>query len=165
VAERAAAFGMTVLGVAKPRLPRVEVRVADAGVELVPDRETLLGRSDFVSLHIPYEGEAVVNAEFLDLMQPGSILINTSRGDMVDEDALIAAMDTKNIRAGLDVYRDEPSQAQGEFHSKLAQHPNVYGTHHIGASTMQAQTAVADEVVAVIEAFGRGEARNQVNAA
>ena len=162
LAERARAFGMTVLGVAKPRLPRVDARIAEASIELVADRATLLGRSDFVSIHIPYEGEAVVDADFLDLMQPGSILINTSRGDMIDEEALIGAMDAKGIRAGLDVYRGEPSEARGEFHSKLAQHPNVYGTHHIGASTRQAQTAVADEVVAIIEAFERGEARNQV---
>ena len=102
-----------------------------------------------------------IDAEFLAHLRPGAILINTSRGEIIDEDALIEAMESKDIRAGLDVYLGEPA-ASGTFKSKLAQHPNVYGTHHIGASTAQAQNAVADEVIEIIEAFGRGAALHQV---
>jgi D-3-phosphoglycerate dehydrogenase len=118
-----------------------------------------------VSVHAPSTAGTVVDAAFLSNMQPGSILINTSRGELVDEPALIAAMNDKGIRAGLDVFRDEPGHAFGPFDSELAAHPNVYATHHIGASTAQAQAAVADEVVAIIEAFGRGKPRNVVGVA
>ncbi len=162
LAHRAAAFGMQVYGVAKERSAAAASRIADAGIILAADLDTLLATCDVVSVHTPYSGDVLVDAEFLGHMQPGSIFINTSRGELVDEDALIAAMEAKDMRAGLDLYRDEPAESSGPFHSKLASHPNVYGTHHIGASTAQAQTAVADEVIAIVEAFGRGEARNVV---
>ena len=162
VATRARAFGMAPHGLEKQREPKAEAKIIAAGIELVPDLESMLAGCDVISVHAPYTGEALVDAAFLDRMQPGSILINTSRGELVDEPALIAAMDAKGIRAGLDVFRDEPGHAFGPFHSELASHRNVYATHHIGASTAQAQTAVADEVVAIIEAFGRGEPRNAV---
>ncbi len=162
LAERAGAFGMRLVGVRKDRPEPVTARIAAAGVELVDDVPALLAACDVVSLHVPYTGSVVVDAAFLAQMQDGAILINTSRGEVVDEEALIAAMESKGIRAGLDVFRDEPGTATGPISSKLAQHPGVYGTHHIGASTAQAQTAVADGVVDVIAAFERGEARNQV---
>ncbi|MDH3731823.1 MAG: NAD(P)-binding domain-containing protein [Acidimicrobiia bacterium] len=162
LAYRAVAFGMDVFGVVKERSAAASSLIADAGIVLVADLEALLATCDVVSIHTPYAGDVVVDAEFLGHMRPGSILINTARGELVDEDALIAAMEAKDIRAGLDIFRDEPAAPSGPFHSKLASHPNVYGTHHIGASTAQAQTAVADEVIAIIEAFGRGEARNVV---
>ena len=81
------------------------------------------------------------------------MLINSSRGDLVDETALLEAMNTRGIRAGLDVYDNEPSTGEGAFHSEIAKHPNTCGTHHIGASTEQAQIAVADGVLRVIESF------------
>lgn len=165
LAHRAGAFGMDVYGVAKERSVTAASLIADAGINLAEDLETVLATCDVVSIHTPYSGEVLVDADFLEHMQPESIFINTSRGELVDEDALIAAMEAKGVRAGLDLYRDEPAQSSGPFHSKLASHPNVYGTHHIGASTSQAQTAVADEVIAIIEAFGKGEARNVVGVA
>jgi D-3-phosphoglycerate dehydrogenase len=72
-------------------------------------------------------------------------------------------MDGKGIRAGLDVYADEPSTGEGAFSSALASHPNTCGTHHIGASTDQAQTAVADGVLEVISAFIDGTVLHCVN--
>lgn len=165
LAHRAGAFGMDVYGVAKERSVTAASLIADAGINLAEDLKTLLATCDVVSVHTPYSGEVLVDADFLEHMQPESIFINTSRGELVDEDALIVAMEAKGIRAGIDLYRDEPAQSSGPFHSKLASHPNVYGTHHIGASTSQAQTAVADEVIAIIEAFGKGEARNVVGVA
>jgi D-3-phosphoglycerate dehydrogenase / 2-oxoglutarate reductase len=98
-------------------------------------------------------------------MPDGAILLNTSRGDIVDEAALLDAIESKGLRVGLDVYPDEPASGTAEWSSKLAQHPNVVGTHHIGASTGQAQRAVADGVVEIVEAFVRGEVLNCVNLA
>jgi D-3-phosphoglycerate dehydrogenase len=81
----------------------------------------------------------------------------------MDEAAVLKAIADKGIRLGLDVYPDEPTAGKGPFVSKLAQHPNVYGTHHIGASTEQAQRAIAAEVVAMLDDYARGEVRNCVN--
>jgi D-3-phosphoglycerate dehydrogenase len=72
-------------------------------------------------------------------------------------------MDEKGVRGGLDVYADEPAAGQSSFDSQLAMHANVYGTHHIGASTDQAQAAVADGVLEIIEAFGAGQVLHCVN--
>ncbi len=96
-------------------------------------------------------------------MRVGAILLNTARGDLVDGPALLEAMDTRGIRAGLDVWPDEPAQGAGEWTSPLGTHPNVVGSHHIGASTTQAQNAIAAGTVAVIEAYVRGRVVNCVN--
>lgn len=164
VAERAKAFGMTVLGERKPRSAAAEQRIRHAGVKLVNDRSALLEQSDVVSLHVPANADTkgLVDAEFLSAMKPGAMLINTSRGDVVDESALLAALHG-GLRAGLDVYANEPAGGAGEFVSEVAAHPNVVGTHHIGASTEQAQTAVARGVVDLVRVFGSGEVRDCVN--
>ncbi len=90
-------------------------------------------------------------------------MINTARGDLIDERALVRALESKDLRVGLDVYGDEPESSHGEFRSVLAKHKQVYGTHHIGASTVQAQTAVAEGVVEVILGFSDGRVINCVN--
>lgn len=165
-AERAAAFGMRVRGIAKPgRDPDAAGRIETVGIELVEDLPTLAGSCEVLSFHVPLNQDTrnLVNAELLARLPPGAIILNTSRGEIVDEEALIAAMDAKGIRAGLDVYRDEPTSGEATFDSALARHPNVYGTHHVGASTRQAQEAIADEVVAILEAFAAGEVRHCVN--
>ena len=166
VAERAAAFGIKVQAVRKPREAYVETRAAELGITLCASLEDLVSSSDIVSLHVPSSPETkhLVDAAFLHLMRPGSILLNTSRGDVVDEDALLAALED-GLRAGLDVYADEPGSGTAEWKSALAQHPNVVGTHHIGASTEQAQLATAAGVVEIVDAFTEGEARNCVNLA
>ncbi len=107
----------------------------------------------------------MVSADFLSRLRPGAVLVNTSRGDIVDEDALLAAIDEKGLWVGLDVFADEPAGGTAEFDSELARHPNVYATHHIGASTEQSQEAIADEVVAIVDDFARGVVRNCVNLA
>ena len=168
VAERARSFGMTVVAERKAdRRPDVEARIRSIGIRLVEDLDELVTESDIVSIHVPGGAatENLVDKRFLDLMKPGAILINTSRGEVVDEDALIAAMDSRGIRAGLDVYRDEPAGGEGEFTSELAAHPNVVGTHHIGASTQQAQDATSAGTVDVIEAYRTGDPVNCVNVA
>lgn len=165
-AERAGGFGMDVVAEAKPeRAKAVVQRAREAGITFVEDLDTVLATSDVVSLHVP-GGDAtthMVDAGFLARMRDGAILINTSRGDVVDEAALIEAMDSRGLRAGLDVFVEEPGPGVGEFDSLLAKHPSVVGTHHIGASTEQAQEAVADGTVDVIDAYRRGDIFDCVN--
>lgn len=166
LAERARAFGMQVAGPAKPgRTQQVRKRIKATGIKLVSDIPTLLASADIVSLHLPKSPDTagLVDAEFLAHMKDGAMLINTARGDLVDAAALIEAMDERGIRAGLDVWPDEPSVGSGEWHSELAQHPNVVGSHHVGASTMQAQAAIAAGAVRVIRKYAAGRVVNCVN--
>lgn len=166
VAQRARAFGIEVLVLEKPdRSPDVQARMEDLRIETVESLDELLPRCDIVSVHLPSKSSTagLVDRSFLARMKPGSILLNTSRGELVDEDALLEALEDKGIRAGLDVYADEPGSGTGEWTSRLAQHPHVVGTHHIGASTQQAQDAIADGVVEIIDAFVQGETPNCVN--
>ncbi len=166
VAERAAAFGVKVQTLAKPgRAAYVEARAVDLGIIMRGSLPELISTSDIVSLHVPSSPETrhLVDETFLSHMRPGSILLNTSRGEVIDEAALLQALDTGAVRAGLDVYEDEPGTSTAEWKSALAQHPNVAGTHHIGASTQQAQLAIAAGVVEIVDAFVAGEARNCVN--
>jgi D-3-phosphoglycerate dehydrogenase len=167
VAERAAAFGLQVRAIGKDRDEAAEERIRTLGIELVDSLEDLVATSDIVTIHVPAtsETESMIDARLLGGMKEGAILLNTSRGDIVDEGALMDAIETRGLRAGLDVYPDEPGSGATEWSSKLAQHPNVVGTHHIGASTAQAQKAVADGVVEIIDAFVHGEILNCVNLA
>jgi D-3-phosphoglycerate dehydrogenase len=167
VAERAASFGMLLFAQAKgSRSAHALTRLADLGIQLVPDLVTLASRVDVLSLHVPLTAETrgMVGAEVLDALRPG-ILLNTARAGLVDTDALLTRLDAGGISAGLDVFPDEPGTGAAEWHSPLAAHPRVVGTHHIGASTEQAQAAVVDGVEEIIAAFDRGELLNVVNSA
>ena len=166
VAHRASAFGIEVLALENPRRrPAVQARIEDLRIRTVASLEELLPVCDIVSLHLPSTPETtrLVDAGFLAMMRRGAILLNTARGDLVDEEALLAALDEHDLRAGLDVYANEPGTGRTEWSSPLAQHPRVVGTHHIGASTQQAQDAIAAGVVEIIDALAQGEARNCVN--
>ena len=166
VAERAFAFGLQIIMQSKPgRSEEVLEKMASLQIQTVATLQELAAASDIVTVHVPAVPSTrnLVNEDFLSHMREGSVFMNTSRGDVVDEKALIAAMNSKGIRAGLDVYADEPGASQGDFSSELAQHPNVYGTHHIGASTEQAQNAVADGVLEIIGEFQKNRIINQVN--
>jgi D-3-phosphoglycerate dehydrogenase len=140
-------------------------QISKLELQTVPDLPTLLACCDIVSLNVPAapETRGLVDSTFLAAVQPGTIILNTSRGDVIDEAALLKAMDEKDVRVGLDVYADEPAASQSAFDSQLAMHPNVYGTHHIGASTDQAQAAVADGVLEIIKAFDTGQVLHCVN--
>jgi D-3-phosphoglycerate dehydrogenase len=166
VAERASAFGIEVQSLARPgRSEYVATRAEELGVTMRGSIAELVSSSDIVSLHVPSSDDTrhLVDDSFLQLMRPGAILLNTSRGDVVDEGALLKALDAGAVRAGLDVYADEPSSGTGAWDSPLARHPSVVGTHHIGASTEQAQRAIAAGVTEVVDAFMSGEARHCVN--
>ena len=166
VAERARAFGMDVFAISKSgRSADAEQRIADAGIVQLASMDELLAQCDIVTLHMPATADTkgMVNDDFLGKMKDGAMLINTSRGDLVDETALLKAIDNKGIRVGLDVYNNEPGAGDSSFSSDIANHPGVCSTHHIGASTTQAQVAVSDGVLNVIAAYQNGEIKNCVN--
>lgn len=166
VAERARAFGMFVTALRREgRSVEVQSRIRSIGIRLVDDYDELLADANVVSIHVPKASDTtgLVDASFLSKMQDGAILLNTSRPDVVDEAALLQVLETKQLRAGLDVWPSEPSQKEGSFSSELGRHPRVIGTHHIGASTSQAQDSVSAGTIEVIEAYLRGRVINCVN--
>jgi D-3-phosphoglycerate dehydrogenase / 2-oxoglutarate reductase len=167
VAQRARAFGMKVRSLERDRDDEQDDTVADLGIDLVPDLESLLPECDFVSLHVPStEGtQGMVDRDFLALMRDGSCLVNTSRADVVVAEDLVEALDEKSMWAALDVFPDEPEVGEADYRSLLAKHPRVYGTHHIGASTEQAQEAIAKQVLKTIDGYCEGDVRNVVNLA
>jgi D-3-phosphoglycerate dehydrogenase len=163
VASRARAFGMRVIAWSRS-LTGEEAEAL--GVIYAQTPIEVAHHADAVTINVAANGETrhLVNAEFLAAMQPGAYLINTSRGSVVDEAALARAVAEKKIRVGLDVYQDEPAGATGEFAPAIVRAPGVYGTHHVGASTDQAQVAIAHEVIRVVQAFrDTGEVPNVVN--
>ncbi|MCY4176795.1 MAG: NAD(P)-binding domain-containing protein [Acidimicrobiaceae bacterium] len=164
-AQRAAACGLRIVTEDKPRSKAVRRRMAEIGVSPLADRRAVLAASDIVSLHVPADAStaAMVDAEFLSQMKPDAVLINTSRSDVVDEEALIEALDSTDMRAGIDVFADEPSAGAGPVDSALALHPKVTVTHHVGASTQQAQEAVAEGAVELIEHYRTGSIVDCVN--
>ena len=165
VAERAAAFGMKVITIARSRDAATEERIKELGIETVADLNAMAAASDIVTIHVPAGSSTkrMIDAAFLTRLRPGAVLINTSRGDVLDEEAVLAAIDGQGLRLGIDVFDAEPTDGTGSFESRLARHPAVYTTHHIGASTAQAQEAIAAEVVAMIGDYARGIVRNVVN--
>ena len=166
LAQRAKAFGIDVYVIGKTDRDAAMVEKIDSlGIHQAEDMDALVATCDILSFHVPSNDQTkgMINSEMLEKMQPGTIILNTARGEIIDEAALIAAMDAKGIRAGLDVYANEPGGGEGDFESDLAKHPNVYGTHHIGASTTQAQNAVSEGVIEVINAHQSGDVINCVN--
>jgi len=165
VAARARAFGMPVVAWSRSL---TEEAAAEIGVERRADLLDVARESDVVSVHVALKPETrgLVGADFFGAMREGAYFINTSRGEVVDQAALVSAMRSKNLRAGLDVFAAEPASATGEFADEIRSEPNLYGTHHVGASTDQAQEAIAAEAVRVIRVFKEtGRVPNVVNLA
>lgn len=124
--------------------------------------------ADIVTLHVAATPDTkhLANRAFFEAMSDGALFINTTRASVVDEEALAWAVDIKDLRVGLDVMVGEPSQKEGDFAHPLAGHPNVYMTHHIGASTQQAQNATAQEAARVVTTYDEtGSVPNCVNLA
>ena len=171
MARRATAFGMTTVvwsrrfgrdsAAAGAALPR------DVDVSVAPSPETVAAQSDVLSVHLALTPDTrhFVGASILERLRPGSLFVNTARAEIVDHAALAEAV-RRGIRAGLDVFPDEPSAGTGPFAPPVVALPNVYGTHHIGASTEQAQEAIAAEAVRVIRVYMEtGRVPNVVNLA
>jgi D-3-phosphoglycerate dehydrogenase / 2-oxoglutarate reductase len=162
---RARAFGMPV--VAWSRSLNLD-RAALLGVELKSSPNEVASAADVVSVHLALnpETKGLLGAEFFNSMREGAYFINTARGEVVDQAALAAAMKSRGIRAGLDVYAVEPTSATGAFQDDIVKEEGLYGTHHIGASTDQAQEAIAAETVRIVKEFkGTGKVPNVVNLA
>ena len=165
VAIRARAFAMKVQCFS--RQPSVEL-CAQLGVTPVDSIETLMRSSDVVSVHVPFgkTTKHLIGAEQLAWMRPDSILLHTSRGGVVDDAALLAAVKAGKLRAGLDVFEGEPADGKAEYRGLPAEHSDIYATPHIGASTEQAESAIADEVLRIIHDYvAQGVVHNTVNLA
>jgi D-3-phosphoglycerate dehydrogenase len=162
---RARAFGMPVVAWSRRLTPE---RAAALGVERKETPIDVARAADIVSVHVALKPEtrALIGADFFSAMRDGAYFINTSRGEVVDQEALVKALRERGIRAGLDVFAVEPAAATGEFTDEIAREANLYGTHHIGASTDQAQEAIAAETVRIIQTFKEtGRVPNVVNLA
>jgi D-3-phosphoglycerate dehydrogenase len=163
VVSRAKAFGMVVAAWSRS-LSRE--KAAALGVEHCSSPAEAASRAEVVSVHLAATPETanLIGRDFFDAMKPGAMFINTSRAEVVDHEELAKAVKEKGIRAGLDVFEGEPSGKEGAFQDPIGRMEGVYGTHHIGASTSQAQNAVADETVAIVrEYLESGRVRNCVN--
>lgn len=165
VAQRARGFELEVLAFSRSL---GEAQAKRHGVTRAASLEQIFRASDIVSLHVPASGSTkkMVTAELMDLMPKGAMLINTSRHDVVDNAALLERAKAGRLRVGTDVFVNEPEGKNGAFEDELGKLPNVYGTHHIGASTQQAQDEIAAAAVEAVRAFLlRGEILNAVNIA
>lgn len=165
VISRAQSFGMRVVAWSR----RLDERAAEAlGIERAASLPELFGRADAVTLHVALtpETRGLVGEAALGRLRPRALLVNTARAEVVDAAALRRAIAEKELRVALDVYEREPEQSVGVFDDELGRRPEVYGTHHIGASTDQAQEAIAEEAVRIVRSFvERGEVPNCVNLA
>jgi D-3-phosphoglycerate dehydrogenase / 2-oxoglutarate reductase len=167
VIQRAKAFDMNIIAWSRSL---TEQQARELGVGFGGnDRAALLqmlARCDAVSVHVALSAETrqLCNAEFFAAMKQGAYFINTSRGPVVDEAALREAAAAKGLRVGLDVYENQPGSPQAEFSSATLTIPGSSFTHHCGASTDQAQIAVAEEVVRLVRGYSQGgELENRVN--
>jgi D-3-phosphoglycerate dehydrogenase / 2-oxoglutarate reductase len=165
VITRARAFGLRVVAWSRSLTPE---KARQLGVERCDSVDDVFRQADILTLHLALKPDTrkLVNADRLALLKPNAILINTARGEVVDQAALRAALQGGKLRAGLDVFDPEPAAATADFSDPLLDLPNLYGTHHIGASTEQAQDAIAEEAIRIIQAFLKtGVVLNCVNLA
>lgn len=156
VARRASAFGMPVV---------IWSRSYTAGQK---SPEEVAARADVLTVHLALAKETrnIIGASILNRLKPGSYFINTSRAEVVDYAALADAVKQRDLRVGLDVFAGEPAESTAEFSDPLLQLPNVIGTHHIGASTEQAQEAIAAEAARIVREYKQtGKVPNVVNLA
>ncbi|MBC8066258.1 MAG: hydroxyacid dehydrogenase [Chlorobia bacterium] len=149
---RAKSFGMNVVAYSRWITPDI---AAALGIGRASSLEELAAMSDVVSVHVSLTSETKnsLGAKFFSKMKTGAYFVNTSRGEVVDQVSLLKAIEEKGILAGLDVFEDEPTGGEGDYQGVLKDNPNVYCTHHIGASTDQAQEAVAAETVRIVREY------------
>ncbi len=166
VAVRARAFGMKLQCFEpSPLSPELCEHFA---VTPLASLEALLRSSDVVSVHVPYNKSThhLIGADQLAWMRPGSVLLNTARGGVVDDQALLAAVQSGQLRAGLDVFEGEPADSKAEHRGLAAASPDIYATPHIGASTEQAEAAIAEEVLRIVHDYvAQGVVHHSVNLA
>lgn len=166
VVRRAHAFEMNVVGWSRSLTDELADELRLTRCQVV---EELAERCDILTVHVAAvpQTQRLIGAGVLERLAPGSYLINTSRAEVLDYSALAEAVKKKGLRVGLDVYPDEPGGGTGEFRPKILDAGGlVYGTHHIGASTDQAQDAIASETVRIVQEYlHTGRVLNCVNLA
>lgn len=164
VIHRARAFEMKIVAHSRSLTPE---RASDLGVFHCQGPAEVAERCDILTLHVAAAPETrkLINAEVLSKLKPGSYVINTARADVLDYEALARAVAERDLRVALDVFPDEPASGQADFSGAIVKAGGiVYGTHHIGASTDQAQQAIAEEAVRIAQHYAdTGEVLNCVN--
>jgi len=179
VIKRAAAFGMPVvmwsrrfdgqrrqLTTAEAEELDLTLAVQQVPIMLAPSPVAVAERCDVLSVHVGLGPgtKGFVNRDLLCKMRPGSFVINTARGDVMDSASLLEAIKERKLKVGLDVFSNEPQSATADFDDPIVHEPGVVGTHHIGASTDQAQEAIAAETVRIVKSFkDGGDVPNAVN--
>ena len=172
VTRRGLAFGMRVVVWSRrfqgTRILDPGSLILDPGVTIVHSPEDVAEQADVLSVHLALASDTrnLVNGSVLDRLKPRSYFVNTSRAEVVDHAALADAVGKRGIRVALDVFANEPASATGEFTDPLLTLPGVIGTHHIGASTEQAQEAIAAEAARIVRVYKEtGKVPNVVNLA
>lgn len=161
--QKAKAFGMNVVAYSSHATAE---DAAKLGITLTDNVVDLARQSDVISVHsaLSEKTRGLCGAEFFEAVKPNTIFVNTSRAEVVDQAALLKAVQEKGVRAGLDVFDGEPAEGAAPYEGDLKDCAGVYCTHHIGASTDQAQEAVAAETVRIVKEFKDGNAPpNAVN--
>ena len=165
VIRRAQAFDMRVVAFSRSL---TEALAAEIGVTAARSIHEVAMAADIVTVHLALNKDTrgLLDAAFFGAMKAGAFFVNTSRGEVVEEAALVAAVRDRGLRAGLDVFSREPEGGAGAFEDPIMKLPGVVGTHHVGASTEQAQNAIAEETVRIVRAFKTtGQVPNAVNLA
>ena len=160
---RAKAFGMPVVAWSRSL---TDDRADELGIERKDSIYQVAAAADVVSVHVALKPDTtkLIGADFFAAMRPGAFFVNTSRAEVVDHEALERAVEERGIRAGLDVFQGEPTGGAGSVEAPIFRRPGVIGTHHIGASTDQAQEAIAAETVRIAREYKEtGRAPNVVN--
>jgi D-3-phosphoglycerate dehydrogenase len=165
VLGRARAFGMPVVAWSPSLTPQ---RAAALGAQLKGSPTEVAAACDVLSIHVALNQGTrhLIHRGVLDALRPGSYFINTARAEVVDQAALYEVVRDRGIRAGLDVFAGEPSGGVGTVADPIFALDGVIGTHHIGASTEQAQEAIAEEAVRIIRTYVQtGRVPNAINLA
>ena len=181
VIKRAAGFGMDVVlwsrrfdGLDRPMSDEeaqslgLENAMRSIRIDLAPTPDAVAARADILSIHLAFSAgsKGLVGRDVLGALPDRAMVINTARAEIVDQSALQLAVKKKFLRVGLDVFANEPAAGAAEFTDPILAMPDVYGTHHIGASTDQAQEAIAAETVRIVRKFKEtGKVPNVVNLA
>ncbi len=152
VAHRAQAFGLQIAYHNRKQLPEAIERMLSA--TYIEKLDDLLAAADIVTLHCPAtkQTRGMIDARRIGLMKPGASLINTARGDLLDQDALVQALESGHLTgAGLDVYPQEPLVDE-----RLIRHPNVMTLPHIGSATREGREESGVKVIANIRMWADG---------
>jgi len=163
VIKRARAFGMPVVAWSRSLTPQKAEKLKVKRTDSISD---VAETCDVLSIHLAQNDQTrgIITKDVLAKLKDGAFVINTSRAGVVDEDALFEELSSGRLKAGLDVIGDEPECKQGEFTSRFQKLENAYITHHIGASTKQAQFAVANDAVDIVRGYAKeGYVRNWLN--